>query len=374
MKTIGIITYHHYYNYGTVLQAYALQKAIEQGLNCESEIIDYRFSEEKKISLFQLIILRLRRIFIYIFEIKRVWRLITQQKILLKKQHSFDLFFHDNLKVSDKTYHNKKEILESPPKYDIYMTGSDQTWSPQIGLSPVMFLNFVNNGAKKTAYAPSVGVSSFSKETNGVITRYLKDYSFISCRETVGATLLQKCTDKKVSIVLDPTLLISKTEWNQIAVAPAVTKPYILCYFIGHISYYRTYAQQLAKLTGFTLIYIPVSWVDLVKGNIFAADAGPKEFLGLIRDAQIVLTDSYHGTIFSINFQKDFYTFLKTKGGVTVLDNSRISDILSRLNLENRLKNEHSEVEYTHIDYSRTNVLLEKEREHSWSYLRNAIQ
>ena len=82
MKTIGIITYHHYYNYGTVLQAYALQKAIEQGLNCESEIIDYRFSEEKKISLFQLIILRLRRIFIYIFEIKRVWRLITQQKIL----------------------------------------------------------------------------------------------------------------------------------------------------------------------------------------------------------------------------------------------------------------------------------------------------
>ena len=149
---------------------------------------------------------------------------------------------------------------------------------------------------------------------------------------------------------------------------------YILCYFIGHISYYRTYAQQLAKLTGLTLIYIPVSWVDLVKGNIFAADAGPKEFLGLIRDAQIVLTDSYHGTIFSINFQKDFYTFLKTKGGVTALDNSRISDILSRLNLENRLKNEHSKVEYTHIDYSRTNVLLEKEREHSWSYLRNAIQ
>ena len=375
MKQVGIITYHHYYNYGTVLQAYALQKAVETISGKTCEIIDFRVSEEKRLSKSQLVALRFRRLFVYIKEFKRVWRLKHYGNVLTAKLPAFNRFFTDELIVGDKVYHKFAELEENPPKYEVYVTGSDQTFSPKIGLNPAMFLAFAPEGAKKVAYAPSVGVSTLTEDEKKTISNYLSSYSELSCREARGVELLKECApDKDVQLVVDPTLLLDAADWNQIAEKPTIQGKYILCYFIGHRKYYRDYARKLSEQTGYPLYFIPVSWMDLEKQNNMLAEAGPTEFLGLICDAAIVLTDSFHGTIFSINYRKDFYSFLKIKGGSAALDNSRISGILERLGLKDRLLDENSKVNFSYVDYSFADQRLTEERESSKAFLRNALQ
>lgn len=375
MKQVGIITYHHYYNYGTVLQAYALQKAIESVSGKSCEIIDYRSAEEKKMSKSQLFKIRLKRMFVYLIEWKRIWRLKKYGKILSAKAPAFNSFFKGELVVGDRVYLHHINLMKNPPKYEIYVTGSDQTFSPKIGLNPAMFLAFAPEGAKKIAYAPSVGVSSLTEEEKKTISNYLSSYSELSCREVKGVELLKECAPgKDVQLVVDPTLLLDANDWNKIAEKPTIQGKYILCYFIGHRKYYRDYARKLSEQTGYPLYFIPVSWMDLEKQNNMLSTAGPKEFLGLIRDATIVLTDSFHGTIFSINYRKDFYSFLKIKGGSAALDNSRITGILARLGLKDRLLDENSQVNFSHVDYTLVEQKLADERESSEAFLRNALQ
>ena len=373
MKSIGIITYHHYYNYGTVLQAYALQKVVEKMVDCNAEIIDYRSHEEKKFSFWKILKIRCRRFFIYFKEWKRVYRLKKYSDFLKTKRNKFELFFKKDLRVGNTQFNSYADLLKDIPIYDIYITGSDQTWSPKIGLNPAMFLKFAPLSAKKIAYAPSLGVSSLKKEEIDTISNYLDLYKYISCREKVGCELLHSCTNKDVHLVLDPTLLLTNEDWNRIANPVYIKKPFILCYFIGHRFYYREFARKLSRIMNIPLYYIPVSWVDLEKNNNFIPDAGPKEFLGLIRDASFILTDSYHGTVFSINYHKDFYSFFKAPGGISAIDNSRISDILIRLGLMDRLKDEVSIAEYIAVDYSKVNIKLSEERESSFNFLKEAL-
>lgn len=374
MKKIGIITYHHYYNYGTVLQAYALQKAVETMRDCKSEIIDYRSAEEKKLSRSQMFQLRLKRFFVYVKEWKRVYRLKKYELVLNAKRHAFDAFFERELMVSQQAYDSYKELEKNRPVYDVYMTGSDQTWSPKIGLNPAMFLAFAPQNAKKVAYAPSIGVSTLSEREAKVISKYLASYQYVSCRESRGVELLKKCYPGEVQVVLDPTFLLTADDWNKIAVAPSFHRPYILCYFIGDKKYYRNYAKALSVKSGLPLVYIPVSWVDMEKGNLFQSEAGPKEFLGLIRDATFVLTDSFHGTALSINYHKDFYSFLKVDGGEPAMDNSRITELLNRFSLNERLKLPADEVIMDKIDYDVVDGVLKNEREQSWAYLKEILK
>lgn len=374
MKKVGLITYHHYYNYGTVLQAYALQKAIELAGNYSSEIIDYRASEEKKLTKLQLLGIRIKRIAVYLKEWRRIWRLKRYGGILKEKNAKFDEFFNNELKVGADVYHRYFDLENNPPLYDVYVTGSDQTWSPKIGLIPAMFLQFVPKGKKRIAYAPSIGVSKLTREEKTQMDSWIQGYSSVSCREKGGVILLQSfLKDKTVQLVVDPTLLLSSEDWNEIARNPHIETPYILCYFIGHRNYYREYARHLSIHMKMPLLFIPVSWVDLIKDNDFVRDAGPKEFLGLIKNASLVLTDSFHGTIFSINYHKDFYSFLKVEGGSKAMDNSRITDILTRFNLNDRLIDEGFSLTYSPIDYTMVSPLIEKERADSWAYLKESL-
>lgn len=375
MKQVGIITYHHYYNYGTVLQAYALQKSVEAVSGKSCEIIDFRSAEEKKLTKSQLIALRLKRMFVYVKEWKRVWRLKKYAGVLSAKVPAFNKFFAEDLVVGDVVYHNYAELRNNPPQYEVYVTGSDQTFSPKIGLNPAMFLAFPPEGSKKIAYAPSVGVSSLTEDEKKTISNYLSSYSELSCREARGVELLKECASgKNVKLVVDPTLLLDANDWNQIAEKTTIQGNYILCYFIGHRKYYRDYARKLSEQAGYPLYFIPVSWMDLEKQNNMLPTAGPKEFLGLVRDAAIVLTDSFHGTIFSINYRKDFYSFLKIKGGSAALDNSRITGILARLGLKDRLLDETCNVNFSPVDYTFTEQKLTEERESSKAFLKNALQ
>ena len=373
MKKVGIITYARVYNYGTALQAYALQQAVSSLPDVEGELIDFRFHEWTKFSRWWYFKMRCRRLLYYFTATKKVYRKMKYKKELEAKRPAFDQFFTNDFKTSAETYFVSDDLLKSPPLYDVYMTGSDQTWSPLIGLKPVLFLHFAPKNARKVSYAPSVGVTSFNEEQHRFFEKWLSDFHCVSCREEAGAKALSTCYQGKVPTVLDPTLLLNNDQWSEIAVKPDIEGDYILCYLIGDRPYYREYVRKLSKKMNCPAYYIPVSWRDVGEGNNLLPEAGPREFLGLIKHAKCVCTDSFHGSIFSINFNTNFYTFLKHAGGESASDNSRIVGILKKFGLESRLLSPQSAVAFEEIDYAPVNARLEALRAASWQYLKEAV-
>lgn len=375
MKYIGIITYFYYYNYGTMLQGYATRRAFEKcgAGDVSSHIIDCRFGE-KKFTKWDIVEIRIKRFFVYFTEMKRIYKTLAYQKQSVLKQDVFARFAKQMCGLTDNTYIHSDDLYDNPPIYDIYVTGSDQTWSPKVGLRDSLFLGFAPKGKTRAAYAPSIGVTTYSNEQSNFVKERLAKYQFVSCREKYGSEILQALSPVKVETVLDPTLMLSADEWREISINPQRKGKYILCYFIGDRMYYRRFARRLSELTGLPLVFIPISYVDFTKGDNMEWKAGPREFLGLIDNAEYVLTDSFHGTIFSINFNKTFFSFVKHKG-LDAMDNMRIVDILERLALKDRLLDDYmdGDIDASHINYTKTNELLAMERQVSEAYIHKII-
>lgn len=289
----------------------------------------------------------------------------------------FDQFLQNNFKLSTKEYIYKNDLENQPPVYDVYITGSDQTWSPKIGFNSALFLDFAKEDSIKAAYAPSVGVTTFTETEKEYLKKSLLKYDYISCRESIGAELLSKIAGKEVEVVLDPTLMVTVEEWRLLSLKVKIPKrPYILCYFLGHRSYYRHFVKQLKRQTGYDVYFIPVSYKDCKKTNNLLFDVGPAEFLGLIDNAAIICTDSFHGMCFSINFSKNFYGFVKHDGALNGGDNSRIYDLLQRFGLTHRLLSNNdlrNEWKIEPIDYVSVNQFLKKERDSSALFIKHIL-
>ena len=359
-----------------MLQALATQLLFEKFDGIEAEVIDYRFGEKTIISSWSLLKIRLRRFLVYLKEWKRVLATKKYAKDKQKRNVYFEQFVKKNVRTSNITYYYDCDLTHNPPLYDLYLTGSDQTWSPKIGFSPVLFLNFAPQNAIKAAYAPSLGVQSFSQEQETYIQTELLKYDFISCRESIGSEVLERITGKPVVTVLDPTLMIKCRDWLQYATSPSIKEKYILCYFLGDRDYYRNYVSQLSRQTQLPVYYIPVNWKDFKKSNNLLWNVGPSEFLGLIANAEYVCTDSFHGTVFSINFHKEVRVFVKHAGNELGGDNSRIYDILTRLGIETQLITEYkkgSVIKNSCIDYSRVDELLTAERTKSMKFVESIV-
>ena len=376
IKKVGIITYFYFYNYGTMLQGFATQLLFNKFHNINSEIIDYRFGTKTSPRKVDIFIIRMKRIFVYLKEFKRVYLTGKYAKLMSHRNRYFDNFVAKNVCLSSKKYMYEHEITEDAPKYDIYVTGSDQTFSPKIGFSPALFLNFASRDSIMAAYAPSLGVSSLTEEESNYIGEQLRKYDFLSCRESIGSNMLEKIIGRKVTTVLDPTLMIHSDEWMQYAVKPNIDGKYILCYFLGERDYYRDYVTQLSKQTSLQVYYIPVNWKDFKKSNNLLWEVGPSEFLGLIANAEYVCTDSFHGTIFSVNFHKEVRVFVKHVGNVTGGDNSRLFDVLKRLGIEKQLITEYTKgtvIKESCIDYQNVDKLLSEERVKSFEYVETIV-
>ena len=264
--------------------------------------------------------------------------------------------------------------MQDPPLYDIYITGSDQTWSPKIGFNDALFLKFAPKGRIRAAYAPSIGVASLTPEEEDYLTKNLAAYEFLSCREDYGSKILSKLSGQEVTTVLDPTLLMTAEDWRKVAIRPQIEGKYILCYFLGDRQYYRKFVTQLGKQLKTQIYYIPVSYQDMSNKNNLLWEIGPREFLGLIDNASVVCTDSFHGMAFCTNLNKTFYGFVKHRGAKAG-DNSRIYDFLDRMGLRKRLITEYKGeiINFEDIDFKETNIRLEKERVVSDNFLKRII-
>lgn len=373
MKTIGIITYHHYYNYGTMLQALALQEKVEQ-LGYQAELID--FKQDNSLSRYEMLKLRIKRMPVYIKERKKYRALADSREKIKEKNELFEQFYKTYLHVGKKKYTTTQQLMENPPVYDGYVVGSDQTWNPFVANSPeAFFLPFVENKSKKGSYGPSLAVKSLSDEKEKEYRKKLSNFSFLSCREQDGAQLLSRITQKEVKCVLDPTLLLSAKEWGKYCEFEIPKEPYILVYFLEEKSEHRRAVEKIQKLTNWKIISLPAAYLEMENNDYKKVWGGPKEFLSLIRGAALICTDSFHGTMFSINFQRNFFSFCKSSDSEESSENSRLYSALNIFGLSNRIIHnmDNLTAEDISIDYKNVIPILEEQRRDSIEYLENML-
>jgi len=369
---IGIITWFSYENYGTVLQAYALQRFIRnEGYDCE--LVNYLTSSscKKKINVEEIkkkiIDKKNNLIYKYIY--------LKKRRQIENKSKSFKNFIINNCVLTEILV-NKNSLVELNKKIDTYICGSDQVWSPN-ELDGAYFLDFVNDNNKRISYAPSFGVSEIPDEYKDIVSKWMSKFDHLSVREKQGADIIKRLTGREATIVLDPTLLLKPEDWNIIADDANIQEPYILCYFLSDKREYWKNVEKIRKATGYKVVIIPVVPPSYLKKGMILPETGPSEFVGLIKNAEIVLTDSFHGTIFAINYKKDFYTFKRFSDKDKKSENSRIYNILEKLNLENRLISNNQSVLTENIkilNYGDVESRLVKEREKSIKFLNISLQ
>lgn len=365
MKRIGIITYHRAFSYGAQLQAYALATFLcEKGFH--AEVIDYsNIGEGKrpKISFHNF------KIFVKTF-ISYVLSIPNED--LRRKR--FSEFLNKYIPKSSKRYLTNESLEGIEDLYDYFITGSDQVWCPIINLGDKNFLlDFVKSPKKKIAYAASFGVSELPLDIFEEYKKCLSNFKQILIRETAGQELIEKMLGLKPEIVLDPTFLIPVQKWEEMAIFPLKNdSPYILCFKIITASpIYDQYIKELHKQTGYRIIHIESSYrYKPINGTLYST-GGPRELLGLIKNASVIVTNSFHGTVFSILFHKPFYTALNDNGR-----NSRMIELARRLHLSDRLFDSNSpmpSIDKLDIDYDAISPIIESETNRSQNLLLNAL-
>ncbi|WP_242830028.1 polysaccharide pyruvyl transferase family protein [Butyrivibrio sp. XPD2002] len=374
LKKIGIITYHHYYNYGTMLQAFALQKLVES-CGCSAELID--FQNDESLGLSEIILLRIRRVPVYLLQFKKYITLATSKQILSKRCEIMEEFYKAYIKTGGKQYSTNEDLISDPPLYDGYVVGSDQTWNPYVGNRPEPFyLTFVNDNKKKGSYAPSFPVSNITKEQEEFLREKLGSFAFLSCRERSGAEYLERILGRQVKNVLDPTLLVDKKDWEKYEKNEAgIAHPnYIFVYLLGENSRHRDIINHIKYITGYPVVAVPMTYREMLDNDWEKAIVGPSGFLYLIHHASLVCTDSFHATMFSVNYNKSFFAFRRMRDNEKASNNSRVYDSLAMFGLGNRLIGSEEEIPKTmNIDYSVTNSILTEKRADSFDYLRRML-
>ena len=370
MKKIGTMTFHHSYNYGSVLQAYALQnKLIEMYPDSRIEIVDYYPPNIREI----------QSLFVKNHSIRNVLRNIIALKyypLVTKRKDSFEEFLKKDLRISDKKYY-EGNIAEMGDEYDILIAGSDQIWNTNTKDFSVDYFFYGVKKSVKIAYAPSVGNGTFMLPRDQKVQDALSDFQAVSVREYSGAKKIEKFMGmKKVPVLIDPFLLLKKEQYEKICAKRKIDEEYIFFYSITMRPEVLHCAKEIAKKLKLKLItmYSGVGTLRAFRNGVsVASEVAPGDFLSYIKNASLVLTDSFHGTAFSVIYNKEFYSFCSED-----LDKRdvRINTLLSALGLENRIVNTTNGpdiITRDGLNYGQSNMKLEKMIKEAEAYLRNNI-
>lgn len=335
---VGIITYHRALNYGAVLQAYALQQFLSK-IGIESDIIDYRcpfieyFYKPIKANPIRQTPAFLKELLYY-----------PQNN---KKREKFQGFIDKNIKTS-RAVSTKEELSALSEEYDYIFTGSDQVWNLKwSGFDKSYFLDFCESG-KKFSYAASFGFDKIPEAQKDEYKYLLQDFQGLSVRESSGNAIIKDLLSREDQVTsLDPTCLISGEEWERVAEAPKESG-YVLVYTLENSPKLIDYATRLSKEKNVKMLYIS----DAIKKTIDAEYKGfmsPAEFVGLFKNAGYVVTNSFHGLMFSVIFKKQFYLAYQERPDAP---NARLIDFITDFGLEKRVLKENTELFEEDIDYS----------------------
>lgn len=324
-----IITFQSANNYGAVLQAYALQKYLNETY-ADTRIVDYHNSSIDKSYM------QPRLVDFFHSPKNAIFR--TMQAVLFKgKNAKIDMFRKKYLPLTKR--YEANTISSALEEGDVFITGSDQVWNYLIvEQDKTYYLDFAKE--KRTcSYAASFGVDMIPTEYQQFYRQQLCNIEYLSVREEKGAELVRELSNQNVAVMPDPTLLIKREIWEDICITPDIKMPYILVYKITKADHLLQFAKNLSKKTGLPIIYIPN---DLKSGTIgsLKLDIGPQEFLGYIRNAEYIVTNSFHGTVFSIIFGRKFFSEMSKRVNPST---SRLHSLLTMFGLEDRTFEKYSE-------------------------------
>lgn len=307
MVKIGIITYLCAYNYGAVLQAYALQSVLEM-LDCNVEFIDFRPSAITDVYDKKLMLRGKRALFFRIF---RNSMLQYSTSLRNKRYLEIDRFVKEYLHVTSRSYLSTQELESANLDYDVYICGSDQVWNSKInGHERAYYLNFVRGSAKKIAYAPSFAVEKVSEDEIRWLKLLLSDFTALSAREDLGVKILKEQLCYEAAQVLDPTLLLDVNQWRDLCSGadPVCDKKYIFAYLIGESNEVLESIYRFAKQEGLEIVFVGIGLLIQPQSTTYInkSDVGPQAFLNLLLNSEYVCTNSFHGIALSILFNKKF--------------------------------------------------------------------
>ncbi|WP_282054692.1 polysaccharide pyruvyl transferase family protein [Maribacter luteus] len=362
---IGIYTIHADYNYGAMYQAYATQKALEN-LGYKAELVYLHSEKERKKFENRILTFQLKSLLKFLYA-----RLNPKVGLKYKRFRAF----HAKMNLS-KRYYSIDEIYNSPPKYDIHLVGSDQVWNLQNGFygRGYYFLNFLDDNAVKTSYAPSFGTSDIDSKYNDELKSYLSSFNTISVRETDGVNIIKKATGITATEVMDPTYLLDVDEWNDlISDDPILKGDYIFCYGFDGSAKSNEMLQAARKRLDMPLVMVSISLFFPLKVDKFVQEAGPVEFLNLVKNASFVCTSSYHGMAFAIQYKKSFF------GTKHPTRNSRMNTMLGKLGLLDRQLDDPGKIlemgdDQLFIDYSKYESKITKAKTDSLNWLKASLQ
>lgn len=370
---IGIITWFHYENYGTKLQAVALQRYLRKEGH-HVELINFKLSDvlnvhnkRKKVSLFIRVLDKFKYELLK-YELKRNENEIECRSKKFEEIISKYCFTTREIKSDE-------EYIKVCNSFDMLIFGSDQIWNPK-WWHKYYYADFNEIYTKRIAYAPSMGVNYIPEEQVSDYQRSLVRFSHLSARETQGSKIIQDITGIETVTVVDPTLLLTYQDWNEIAGESKESDPYILCYYLKDNKNHWSAVRKYAKKKKMNLVVVPQEGFSFLQSGTIESTAGVDEFLALIRDAKMVLTDSFHATVFSLIFQKNFVVFERAKSEECLDQNSRIYNLLTELGLDSRIvKYNSSEIEdFGNITYDDVTGKLYELIKKSEEYLLSAVE
>lgn len=380
-KKVGIITlYHNNYNFGGLLQAYALPKVLKDNFNIKSEQIDYiPYYQDNKITNE----IRSYNLYALIYKIGIIVFDKFTRKKLNKRKIIFDAFINE-IPHSDSVY-EYSNISKSVNDYDLFICGGDQIWNNQNEIYNIKTytLQFVPSNIKKIAYAPSMAILETTSNFKKIMKKGLEQLDAISIREKKSLSILKEMTDKNINVVVDPVLLINRCEWEKELRTPKKKEKYVLVYLLGDSIEYRKSVKKYAHCLSLPTLTFPHIFLNVVrKSDLFFGDihdytSGPREFIGLIKNAELVITDSFHACVFSMIFKTPFYVFERNKAGEKGNMNSRIYDFLEEYHLEKQLVTTDqldTINEIPQVDFTYAHEHWDKRRKESLEYLEKALK
>lgn len=357
-KKIGIVTFHRALSYGAVLQAYALQNfLLDNGI--DNEIIDYscNYMIEHYQKIFRKVPGNKLRSF--------AWNVLTAKNVLREKKTASS-FVNRRLKLSRP--YTADTICEAQSRYAAFIAGSDQVWSPTcVGFDPVYFLRFAK-AEQKFSYAASIACPKIPKELQKDYKDRLSDFQALSLREKSGAEQAHALTGKETQVHMDPTLLFNRKQWDKIAVPPNRKEPYILLFTVLKPKNLIDFALKLGKEKNMKVLYLNGRRSRKDKNLEYLAPVCADVFIGLIKHASYVCTNSFHGNAFSVLYRKNFAVETDTQGK----KNIRCEELMKKLGMEKYLLDTAHTPDLTwKPDWENIEKILDAEREKSRGYLQS---
>lgn len=371
-KKIGIATVYTGFNYGSSLQAFATKTILSQ-MGCEADILKIKGSliPGRDIRIKKLMAVILRSVIHSggLKSLKNYGESIS--KVLPQKsKEEFNDFAITHINPRFATYSQLKAFAQS--EYDGFLCGSDQVWNSAVFyVDPFYYLQFAPCD-KRVAFAPSFGRDFIPDYNKKIIKKYISEIPHLSVRESSGVPLIEELTGKKAEVLIDPTLVLNDKEWTKcLRLGEKKKEKYILAYFLDTPSEKAIdFVEKISEKYGLKIISLPYEFENF-KWNDYLHTAGPKEFCELVKNAEFVCTDSFHGTAFSLNFNIPFFTFERNYNNAGK-QSARIQSILQMVSQTERYEPESMENCFE-ISFEVVNKVLEEERNKSKNYLRNIL-